>query len=215
MAEQEFHAQLFLVVEAGEGARERLAAALDVGAASVLIVPPVGSDLDPTAATALVRDAQAAGAAALISGNAALARQLKADGVHLPLAAEEESIEPYELAREAVGPQGIVGVEAGQSRHDAMTLAEAGADYIAFGAPDEAQDHQAAHAHRLDQIAWWAEIFEVPCVALDVQSPAEALELAQSGADFIGITLPNGQSPARSAERVREIAEILSAVATA
>jgi thiamine-phosphate pyrophosphorylase len=96
-----------------------------------------------------------------------------------------------------------------------MTLGEAGADYVAFGVPSDVQDVEAARAHRLDLVTWWAEIFEVPCVALDVQSPSEALELARTGADFIGITLPNGQSPAQSAERVREIANILAAVPAA
>ena len=33
------------------------------------------------------------------------------------------------------GDRGIIGVDAGISRHDAMTVAEAGADYVAFGAP--------------------------------------------------------------------------------
>jgi thiamine-phosphate pyrophosphorylase len=212
VAEHEFHAQLFLVVEAGDGARERLAAALGVGAASVLIVPGAGVVLDAAAVSPLVHDAQAAGAAALIYGDAALARQFKADGVHLPQDSGDDLIERYDQARKMIGPQGIVGAHAEKSRHDAMTLGEAGADYVAFGVPSDVQDVETARAHRLDLVTWWAEIFEVPCVALDVQSPSEALELARTGADFIGITLPNGQSPAQSAERVREIANVLAAV---
>ena len=41
---------------------------------------------------------------------------------------------PYAEARRLVGPDAIVGVSCYASRHDAMEAAEAGADYVAFGA---------------------------------------------------------------------------------
>ena len=214
MAEEELRAQIFLVVEAGEGARERLAATLGAGAASVLIMPSAGRPLAGPAVSPLIEQAQAAGAAALVYGDAALARQLKADGVHMAQSNGDDLVEHYELARKTVGPQAIVGVPIGHSRHTAMTVGEAGADYIAFGLPTDLPDIAAARARRLELIGWWAQIFEVPCVALDVDTPAEARELAQAGADFIGVTLTNGQSPAQAADRVRAIAEVLSAVDT-
>jgi thiamine-phosphate pyrophosphorylase len=39
-------------------------------------------------------------------------------------------------------------------------------------------------------ISWWSEIFEPPCVAFDVETPDDARELAEAGADFISVRLP-------------------------
>lgn len=214
VAEQEFRAQLFLVVEAGDGARERLAAALGTGAASVLIVPAAGKSLQARMIAPLVADAQSAGAAALVLADAALAREVNADGVHLPTGSGADLAEAYEQARRTLGTQSIVGIDAGISRHDAMTLGEAGADYIGFGIPSGVQDIEAARTRRLDLVAWWSEIFEIPCVALEVETSAEALDLLRAGADFIGIRLANGCSPSQVAEEMRRMSEALAGAMT-
>ena len=60
-------------------------------------------------------------------------------------------------------------------------------------------------------IAWWSEIFEVPCVALGVESAAEAGRLAAAGADFIGIPLPSGLSAEGTAETVRAYVKAIRA----
>jgi thiamine-phosphate pyrophosphorylase len=70
-----------------------------------------------------------------------------------------------------------------------MSLAEAGADYIAFGAPHHLNDRARGRARRDALVAWWGAIFEVPCVALDVESAEEAKALSAAGADFIGVAL--------------------------
>ncbi|MFZ0849319.1 MAG: thiamine phosphate synthase, partial [Hyphomicrobiaceae bacterium] len=108
-----------------------------------------------------------------------------------------------------------VGADVGISRHDAMSLAEAGADYVAFGAPAHLQDRTRAHARRDDLVAWWGEIFEVACVALDVEIPAEAERLARAGVDFVAVTLPPGQSAAATRDLVAGIGAAIGASAEA
>jgi thiamine-phosphate pyrophosphorylase len=88
-----------------------------------------------------------------------------------------------------------------------MSLGEAGADYIAF-APDTG-----APGTQLDLVAWWAEIFEPPCVALGVTKPDEAVALAEAGADFVGIPAEAGLAPDDLARRIKAIAAALETCA--
>jgi thiamine-phosphate pyrophosphorylase len=189
--------QIYAVIEAGEAAKDRLAAALDAAdIASVLIVPGGGRGLDVLAAQPLVELAQGAGAAALIAGDVQLARTLRADGVHL--ADMPDLAGAYQAARGALGARAVIGIDAGISRHDTMTLAEAGADYVTFGAPAHLKDRDKAKERREELIGWWAEIFQVPCVAFDVYTAEEAEALAHAGADFVAVRLGAGQSRAEA-----------------
>ncbi len=71
------------------------------------------------------------------------------------------------------------------SRDDAMTAAEAGADYVMFGEPDAAGARPSFAAVE-DRIAWWAEVFEIPCVGY-AASADEVAPLVKAGADFIAL----------------------------
>ncbi len=212
MPDAETSCQLYVVAETGESAPDRLAAAFRAAdIASVLIVPPAGRTLEAAAAKPLVELSKRHGAAALLLGDARLARTLAADGVHLgssTLGGTANLADAYQAARGILGAGGVIGIEAGTSRHDAMTLAEAGADYLAFAAPAHLKDRDKARARRGELIEWWAEIFQVPCVAFDVESAEEAQALAEAGADFVAIALHPGLSLAA-------VNELLGASATA
>jgi thiamine-phosphate pyrophosphorylase len=66
------------------------------------------------------------------------------------------------------------------SRHAAMVAGEAGADYVQFGSLDLAPPGAV-----IDLVAWWHELFVLPCAAAGRFSPATARTLAEAGADFL------------------------------
>ena len=88
----------------------------------------------------------------------------------------------YAQARKRLGESASIGVGCGLSRHDAMRLAELGADYVAFGPESGTID---AIDELAELIAWWSEIFVVPCVAWNVDSAGDAAKLTALGADFV------------------------------
>lgn len=116
----------------------------------------------------------------LLQDDAAQAQALQLDGVHL-------TAHPalYRRARESLGADAIIGVTCLTNRHDAMMLAELGADYVAF--PARMQSMTGTDDFPSDFISWWSEIFEVPCIAWDVCTEEEARTATRSGADFIAL----------------------------
>jgi len=66
-----------------------------------------------------------------------------------------------------------------------MTAAEQGADYVLFGEPDAAGVRPAFAAIE-ERVAWWAELFEAPCVGY-AGAPVEVASLAAAGADFVAL----------------------------
>lgn len=157
---------------------------------SVILSGHAGASVDTSTLQSLVELAQARGIAALIQADFELARILRADGVHVPW--DTAIATSYGRAREALGAKFIVGADAGRSRHDAMALAEAGADYIGFGIPGHVEDRVTAAQRRLDLAGWWAEIFEIPVMALDVDAPSDVAMLNDAKVDFISLKLLAG-----------------------
>jgi thiamine-phosphate pyrophosphorylase len=150
----------------------------DVDIAAVLLRLAGGDDAALSRViAALAPPVQKAGAALLVDGHTEIASLSSADGVHVS--------DPVEL-KATLGrfkPDRIVGVGGLQSRHDAMVAAEAGTDYVLFGEPD-GEGHRPATEAILERVSWWAELFELPCVAY-AATLEEAHDLATAGADFI------------------------------
>jgi thiamine-phosphate pyrophosphorylase len=193
-------------VAAADADPQALALVLDAAdAATLLITAGKSAPLTAASARALLELAQDKGIAALIDGDAQLARTLRADGVHVPWSKDVAAA--YAEAREVLGTRYIVGVDVGRSRHDAMTLAEAGADYIAFGIPPHVEDRAASAARRLELVAWWSEIFEIPCVAFDVDNADDATALAGEGADFVAMHYAPELTPAEAETLAHALAD--------
>ena len=129
-------------------------------------------------AKALGRIVQDKDAALLLDGHAELVARAGADGAHLA------GIGEFTEALETLKPERIAGAGHLETRHDAMTAAEQGADYVMFGEPDES-DHRAFDAIE-ERVAWWAEVFEAPCVGF-AASADEVPALVKAGADFIAL----------------------------
>jgi thiamine-phosphate pyrophosphorylase len=204
--------KLYLDFEAAgtpETAREVLAAVLDAApVATVLIRPRRDTVLDTAMARAMIAIAKKRSIPALILANSTQAAQIEADGIHLPWA--PDIVSQFKETRRVAPPGLVIGADAGRSRHDAMELGEAGADYIAFGVPSDVEDRALAVERQIDLIAWWNEIFELPSVAFDVADAEAARRLAEAGADFVSVTIPHHFGVGDAVSRVRAFADALT-----
>ena len=139
------------------------------------------------------------GTAVLMNDHVDLAKELGLDGVHIG-----QSDASYKDARRILGPSAMIGVTCHNSRHLAMEAAEAGADYVAFGAFYPTTTKTVEHMAELETLSIWQESMEVPCVAIGGITAANAAEVAQAGADFIAVsgavwTHPDGPAAGVSA----------------
>ena len=158
-----------------------IAAALGAADVAAVLVPLTGDDERAllNGVKALAPAVQGAGAALLLDGRPDLVARAGADGAHLT------GIDQFNAALASLKPDRIAGCGALATRHDAMTAAEAGADYVMFGEPDES-GHRPSFEALLERVEWWAEVFEVPCVG-HAASLEEIAPLSAAGADFVAV----------------------------
>jgi thiamine-phosphate pyrophosphorylase len=128
---------------------------------------------------ALAPTVQNRGTALLLDGHPDLAARAGADGSHL------SGIEALGSAIATLKPARIAGCGGLETRHEAMVAAEAGADYVMFGEPDTSGGRPAFEVIA-QRVAWWAEVFEIPCVGF-AATLDEVEPLAAAGADFIAM----------------------------
>jgi len=158
---------------------------LDAGDVAALQIRLKGApdDIVAAAVDALTPIAQARGTAVILNDRPDLAARLGCDGVHV---GQEDA--PYAEARRLMGRDRIVGVTCHDSRHLAMEAAEAGADYVAFGAFFPTATKDAKTRADLEILSIWQETMETPCVAIGGITVATAREVACAGADFIAVS---------------------------
>jgi thiamine-phosphate pyrophosphorylase len=127
--------------------------------------------------------AQQRGVAFIMNDRPDLAAELDCDGVHV---GEEDM--PYAEARRLMGPDRIVGVTCGDSRHRAVVAAEAGADYVAFGAFFPSLTKAGAkYRAGPELLADWSETTVVPCCAIGGITQENCPPLIEAGADFLAV----------------------------
>lgn len=159
--------------------------ALDAGdvASLQLRLKDVSDEDVRSAGEILMPIAQACGVAFLVNDRPDLARALGADGVHI---GQQDAA--YAEARAIVGPDAIVGVTCHDSRHLAIDAAEAGADYVAFGAFYPTQTKETTARPDLEILRWWSEVMVVPVVAIGGITVENAKPLVEAGADFLAVS---------------------------
>lgn len=179
--------QLYLIspLEVGGDFPDRLRAALGAGPVAAFQFRVKG--LDQHEAARLAEPLQALcsehDVAFIVNDDVALAKRLKADGVHLG----QGDGDPAE-ARRILGPDAQIGRTCHNSRHLAMEAGEAGANYVAFGAFFPTTTKNVEHHADPEILTWWQSIFEIPCVAIGGISPANAPALVSAGADFLAVS---------------------------
>ncbi len=162
-----------------------LQAALGAGdvAALQIRLKDAGDAAIRAAVQALAPAAQARGVAVILNDRPDLARELGCDGVHV---GQEDA--SYGDARRIVGSSAIVGVTCHDSRHLAMEAAEAGADYVAFGAFFPTTTKLAPAKADPEILTVWQQTMQTPCVAIGGVTADNAEELAAAGADFAAVS---------------------------
>ena len=161
---------------------DTLAAALDAGdvGAVQLRLKDVSDDALKRAIDILRPVSQSRGVAFLMNDRPDLAVSHGCDGAHV---GQEDTSAP--IARKILGDL-TMGVTCHDSRHLAMEAGEAGADYVAFGAffPTTTKDASPAN---IETLQWWADMMEIPVVAIGGITAANCAPLVRAGADFLAV----------------------------
>jgi thiamine-phosphate pyrophosphorylase len=161
------------------------------------------------AAQVLAPVARSRGVPLILNDRPDLAARFGCDGVHV---GQDDA--PCAEARRIVGKDRIVGVTCHDSRHLAMEAAEAGADYVAFGAffPTTTKDARTRADPELLEI--WQEVMLIPCVAIGGITPQNCRPLVAAGADFVAAASAVWRHPAGPAAAVAAFnAEIAAGLA--
>ena len=163
---------------------EQLKGVLDTGGAACvqLRLKDVHDDIIRRTADILRPVAQDRDVAFVINDRPDLARETGSDGVHV---GQDDA--SYAEARALLGTDAIVGVTCKASRHLAIEAAEAGADYVAFGAFFGSTTKETSVQATPEILEWWSETTSVPCVAIGGITSANCGPLVTAGADFLAV----------------------------
>jgi len=189
------------------GQLESVLAAGDVAALQIRLKPAEDAAI-LAAVEALAPVARAHDVAVILNDRPDLAARSGCDGVHLG-----QSDVSLAEARRLMGPEAMIGVTCHDSRELAMDAAEAGADYVAFGAFFPTATKETTHRPDPEILTIWQETVEIPCVAIGGITPANAGDLARAGADFVAVSSAVWNDPEGPAAAVRAFNQALARTA--
>lgn len=201
--------QLYLIspLNVGGDFPAKLEDALSAGPVAAFQFRVKGIDQHEAAALAepLQKICAAHDVAFIVNDSVALAKRLKADGVHLG-----QGDGDVREARELLGRDAQIGVTCHNSRHLAMEAAEAGADYVAFGAFYPTNTKEVEHVADLETLEKWSMVTEIPCVAIGGITPQNAKAVIDAGADFLAVSSAVWDHPQGAAEAVKAFNALLA-----
>jgi thiamine-phosphate pyrophosphorylase len=181
--------QLYLitppVIDDLDGFAALLEQALDAGPVAALQIrlKPADEAMITAAVRRLAPVAQGRGVAVILNDRPDLAASLGCDGVHVG-----QSDASVASARRIMGKAAMIGATCHDSRHLAMEAAEAGADYVAFGAFHPTTTKATEHRPDPEILTIWQEVMEVPSVAIGGITVDNAATLVTAGADFLAVS---------------------------
>ena len=117
----------------------------------------------------------------IINDDILLAKEIKADGIHL--GGQNTTVNS---ARDILGNV-IVGISCYNNLDRAIKAQEAGADYIAFGSFYLSQTKPDAKRANIDLITQAKSEFKLPIVAIGGITPENGKALINAGADFLAV----------------------------
>ncbi len=141
----------------------------------------------------------------IVNDSVALAKRLKADGVHLGQGDGDVAEARNELGRDAQ-----IGVTCHNSRHLGMEAGEAGADYVAFGAFYPSATKAVEHMAEIETLELWSAVMEIPCVAIGGITTENALPLITAGADFIAVSSAVWNDPRGATAAIADFNAVLA-----
>ncbi len=187
-----------------------MAAALDAGevACIQLRLKDVDDDIVRRAAEILCPVAQARDVAFIMNDSPLLAVETGCDGVHV---GQDDT--PFAEARKIVGDDSIVGVTCRRSYHLAMEAAEAGADYVAFGAFFPSTTKQAEGGADPEILTQWQKAMLIPCVAIGGITVGNCASLVTAGADFLSVASGVWDYGSGPAQAVKDFNKVIAEAA--
>lgn len=175
--------RVVLIVPERDAGTAAMHDALSGGDVASVILPQygLGDSQFQERAAGLCPVVQEAGAAFIIAGDTRIAGRIGADGIHL-----ETGRAGVEDAVAAAKGRMIVGAGGAKTRHEALQLGEAQPDYLFFG--KFGFDTRAEpHPRNLALAQWWAQMVEIPCIAMAGNEIASTIAVAQTGAEFVAL----------------------------
>ncbi len=156
-------------------------------------------------ASALLKICNAYGARLIINDDVWLAVEIGAHGAHV--GRDDLPGGNLETARQALGPNRILGVSCYDDLARAEVAVEAGADYIAFGSLFPSQTKPQATRASLEVIRAAKQRFSVPVVGIGGITTENARQVFEAGADMIAVlsALFDAMDIRRQAERFHQL----------